>query len=106
MAAWDIDVAASSGIVAQTAEEVLKFHDVEKDMQTAVEAAGGACRSAGIKAALEAAHSDYLGLLLSNATARATNACNGTAQAINWYKAGDMEMAARAQETASKVPQG
>jgi hypothetical protein len=105
MVDWDIDVAAASGIVAQTVDEMLKFHQVEKDMQAAIDGAAGASASAGIKAALESAQSDYLGLLLSNATARSTNACNGTAQAINWYNAGNLEMAANAQRNASKVPQ-
>ena len=39
MVDWDIDVAAASGIVAQTVDEMLKFHQVEKDMQAAIDGA-------------------------------------------------------------------
>lgn len=84
---------------------MLNFHGAGADMSTAIQGAATASNSAGIAAALASVHDDYVGLLISNATVRATNSCNGTSQAVNWYAQGDLEMAATSQHSASQVPE-
>lgn len=105
MTAWDIDAASAQGIVARTVEEMLEFHTAGAEMDTAIQGAATASNSTGIAAALASVHDDYLGQLISNATVRATNACNGTIQAVNWYVQGDLDMAATSQDSASQVPE-
>ncbi|MFD1845283.1 DUF6507 family protein [Arthrobacter flavus] len=105
MTAWDIDAASARGIIARTVEEMLEFHTAGDEMDTAIQVAASASNSPGIAAALASVYDDYVKLLISNATVRATNACNGTSQAVNWYVQGDLDMATTSQHSASQVPE-
>ena len=105
MAAWNIDVAASSSTIKATAAQVEGVQPSLEGMGKALEQAAAALP--GDAAVVLAALNDVVVLgLTPSATqvvGRSENVITSTAQALNFYQQGDLTMAAAAQRSAGQV---
>ena len=107
MAAWNIDVAASSSTIKATAAQVEGVQPSLEGMGKALEQAAAALP--GDAGVVLAALNDEVALKLAPAAtevvSRSENVITSTAQALNFYQQGDLTMATAAQRSAGQVDQ-
>ena len=105
MSNWDIDPTGVQGVLARTGEVATGFDSALTSLSSAVQGAASSSASNPVGSAL----AEFAGAVSSEVQAvfaRTQAAMTGCAGAVNAYVAGDLEMAANAQASASAAPSG
>lgn len=106
MAEWDIDVAAARGVISSTENQYSPLSEQERTLDSVVDAAATACRSAVISTALGHIRGPSLIDPTRLAREKARSATTNTAAAVEHYHQGDLEMASNANNNAAEAPDG
>jgi uncharacterized protein DUF6507 len=102
---WDIDPAGVQAVLTRTTDAAAGFDSALKSLSSSVEGAAAQSASGPVASAL----SGFAGAMSADVQAvfqRSQAAVTGCVNAVNAYVAGDLEMAAHAQASASAAPSG
>lgn len=105
MSTWDIHPSAVQGVLARTADVAGGFESALTGLSSSLEGAAAASSSGPVSTAL-GAFAATLGSDVDAVLRRTRSAMTGCVDAVNAYEAGDLEMAANAQASASAAPSG
>ena len=105
MSTWDIDPVGVQGVLNRTTDAAAGFDSALTSLSSSIEGAATQSASGPVASAL----SGFAGVMSSDIQfvfQRSQAAVTGCVNAVNAYAAGDLEMAAHAQASASAAPSG
>ena len=103
---WNIDVQASRSVIAVTASSVADLQEPIGQLQGALLGVAGSVPSPVVQAALGALVDALILPVTQELVAKSVTVLESTAEAVDHYSAGDLNMAANAARGAASMPLG